>query len=28
VLEREQFSEEAVMALATGSNRPAHISQQ
>lgn len=25
VLEREQFSEEAVMALATGSNRPAHI---
>jgi len=25
VLEREQFSEEAVMAFATGSNRPAHM---
>ena len=28
ILEREQFSEEAVMAFATGSNAPAHISQQ
>ena len=28
VLEREQFSEEAVMAFATGSSRPAQISQQ
>ena len=27
ILEREQFSEEAVMAFATGSNRTAHISQ-
>jgi len=25
VLEREQFSEEAVMAFATGSNRPAPV---
>ena len=27
ILEREQFSEEAVMAFATGSNAPVHISQ-
>jgi ribose transport system ATP-binding protein len=27
IIEREQFSEEAVMAFATGSNQPAHISQ-